>query len=279
MAVSIDLSAPHRIVAANAHFYKEPTEPLYIDRVMQLHDLIYLVDGEWTITENETNYALKKDDVLLLAAGRHHYTRQPCLPNTRTICVHVSCELGDRAEVGRALHLPSRIHVSSVSYAKQYFEEILAAMWSESPHKHRRMSALFDLLICELADQHDLATARKNDISMEIMRMVNTAQQRFYKVQEIVDIFNINPKQLDRVMRRSTGMTFSAFQMNRKLEMVALQLLVEPDARLKEIAAALGFCDEFHMSKSLKRKYGVAPAQYRQEGERAASQEEGRPVA
>ena len=35
------------------------------------------------------------------------------------------------------------------------------------------------------------------------------------------------------------------------------------DVRLAEIAATLGFCDEFHLSKAFKRKYGAPPSQYR----------------
>ena len=66
MIFSIDLSTKHQIVAANLHFYEKPTEPLYLNRTLQYHDLVYLVDGKWTITENEVDYPLEKDDVLLL---------------------------------------------------------------------------------------------------------------------------------------------------------------------------------------------------------------------
>ena len=72
MSFSFDLHAPRQVVAANAHYYKLPTAERYIDRVLPQHDLIYLIDGCWSITENETEYALQKGDVLLLAAGRHH---------------------------------------------------------------------------------------------------------------------------------------------------------------------------------------------------------------
>jgi two-component system response regulator YesN len=35
------------------------------------------------------------------------------------------------------------------------------------------------------------------------------------------------------------------------------------DAPLKEIAAELGFCDEFHFSKLFKRRTGLSPSAYR----------------
>lgn len=77
MAIGFNLAQPHRVVAANSHYYKTPTEVLYIDRVLPYHDLIYLVDGGWMSQKNGVDYPLEKGDVLLLAAGRHHYTRLP----------------------------------------------------------------------------------------------------------------------------------------------------------------------------------------------------------
>ena len=85
MALHFDLSAPHRIAAANSHYYKAPTDVLYLDRVMKYHDLVYLEEGGWCFTESEIDYPMEKGDVLLLAAGRRHYTRQPCAPRHKNL--------------------------------------------------------------------------------------------------------------------------------------------------------------------------------------------------
>ena len=77
MAISFDLSAARRVAAAASHYYAQATEPLYLDRVLTHHDLIYLREGAWAITEGDTEYPLERDDVLLLTAGHHHYTRLP----------------------------------------------------------------------------------------------------------------------------------------------------------------------------------------------------------
>ena len=42
-----------------------------------------------------------------------------------------------------------------------------------------------------------------------------------------------------------------------------MQPEMEPDLCLLEIAAALGFHDEFHMRKAFKQKYGISPQSYR----------------
>ena len=63
--IYLDLNATHSLAAANAHYYKEPTDEHYIDRTIHYHDFIYLIDGKWCFTENDTEYPLEKDDVLL----------------------------------------------------------------------------------------------------------------------------------------------------------------------------------------------------------------------
>ena len=51
--IYIDLKSNHTLAAANAHYYKIPTEEYYVDRTLQYHDLIYLIEGSWGFTEND----------------------------------------------------------------------------------------------------------------------------------------------------------------------------------------------------------------------------------
>ena len=51
--------------------------------------------------------------------------------------------------------------------------------------------------------------------------------------------------------------------METKLEMVRQFLLTQPDTKLREAAINYGFCDEFHLSKAFKKKYGYPPSKLR----------------
>ena len=64
-------------------------------------------------------------------------------------------------------------------------------------------------------------------------------------------------------MQKKVGMPFYSYQKNRRLEMAAMQIKMEPERKLKEIALSFGFHDEFHMSKVFKQKFGVSPQEYR----------------
>ena len=263
MSFSFDLHAPRQVVAANAHYYKLPTAERYIDRVLPQHDLIYLIDGCWSITENETEYALQKGDVLLLAAGRHHYTRLPCKAGTRTFCVHVTCAPGDCAENPQALCLPTLLPMSGSVRIHGCFEDLVQTFWLDSPYKQERMQALLCLLFLELDREQHRQAPKGGDLAARAIEIITATPHKRYPAKEIADMLYVSTRTLDNAMHKKVGMPFYAYQKSRKLEMVASQLIMEPDLRLQEIATAYGFHDEFHMSKAIKLKYGVSPQQYR----------------
>ncbi len=263
MSIHISLSNPHSVVAANSHYYKQPTDERYIDRTLPHHDLIYLIDGNWTITENEQEYPLEKDDVLLLSAGRHHYTRFPCAPETRTFCIHISCNPEDCAGPSDSIQLPTLIHTRNNPKIKQYFSEITSAFWQNSAYKKKQMSALLDLLLLELLDLTQAKQFSNVDLAAQAIEIITTAPHNHYTCKDVADMLYVSTKTLDKSMFQKVGMSFHTYQKKRKLEMAASLMETEPDIQLREIANMLGFYDEFHLSKSFKQKYGISPREYR----------------
>ena len=264
MSITIDLNTPHHVVAANAHYYKSPTEERYIDRTLPHHDLIYLVEGSWSITENEQEYPLQKDDVLLLSAGRHHYTRFPCAPETRTFCIHVSCDAKDNHKCDGSVPLPTLIHAHNNPKIKNFFDEITKAFWREGDYKEKQLSALLDLLFLELHFLTESTQSQTEDLAEQAIAIITAAPHMHYTSKEIADMLYVSTKTLDKSMLHKTGLSFHSYQKERKLEMAASLLKTDPDLQLREIANILGFYDEFHLSKSFKQKYQVSPREYRQ---------------
>jgi len=263
MAIRFNLGAAHQVAAANSHYYEKPTEPLYLNRTLQYHDLIYLCEGQWMITENEIDYQLQKDDVLLLAAGHHHYTRLPCAPGTRTMCIHITCEEGDLQDSGNIVTLPEHIQIRNYSGARRIFEKIISVYWSERSHKQEHLSTLVHQLLLELLDVTENISQSTDNLAEEMIEQVHSMPHKRFTTQEMAQKYHVSTKTIDSVMTRATGLSFAKYQTNRKLEMVAAQLRVEPDVKLSEIAATFAFYDEFHLSRAFKQKYGISPSQYK----------------
>lgn len=263
--LSIDLSAPRTIAAANAHFYKLPTEERYIDRVLQYHDLIFLEEGSWSMTESEREYPLQKGDVLFLASGRHHYTRLPCKEGTRTFCLHVTVAPGDTEENPSATTLPTHLHVRYPEKIHQYFSEIVTVFWSEAPYKEQRLRSLLSLLLLALYDEYRGQEVASESLADRAISMMNASPHRRYETKEMAALLFVSPKTLNNAMHEKTGLPFYAFEKNHKLNMAASLLKMEPEMKLSEIASAFGFHDESHLSKAFKQKFGLSPNEYRKQ--------------
>ena len=96
-----DLWAPRRVSAASYIAYKAPSQ--HPDRIMQEHDLVYFLEGEWEVYQDNIPYLLRRGDVLLLHGGRHHYSKRPCLAGTNTIYNGNECfPLSPRTSAGMA---------------------------------------------------------------------------------------------------------------------------------------------------------------------------------
>lgn len=264
MAIIFNAEHQHRVVAANIHYYEQPTVPLYLDRTLEFHDFIYVENGQWLFTEENNDYLLETDDVLLLSAGYHHYTRLPCLKETRTMCIHVTRENGDLEKGKGKLILPTLLHAGSNPNIKSLFHEIVDTCWSRSHFKQEKMSALVSLLLYELADlRSGKAEDAEQELANKTIALVDRTPHRSFRVQDVAEKFEVSTKTIERAIKKKTEMTFSKYQTSRKLEMAAQQMRVEPDIRLAEIAATFGFYNEFHFSRLFKNKYGLSPSKYK----------------
>lgn len=263
--IHIDLNSNHTLVAANAHYYKNPTEEYYIDRTLQYHDLVYLVEGSWGFTENDIEYPLVPNNVLMLAAGRHHYSRLPCAPGTKTFCLHISAEAGDNENNPEATCLPTLLNMKSAPDVKKCFDDIVSTYWTGGKYRDQKLTTLVNLLLLTIYEENQKQIDTNKDIATIAIEMVTSNPHKRYSSIEVANTLYVSTKTLDNAMRKKVGVPFYTFLKNQKLDMVAMQLEMEPELKLHDIAISFGFHDEFHLSKSFKKKFGVSPQEYRKQ--------------
>lgn len=91
--------------------------------------------------------------------------------------------------------------------------------------------------------------------------------ERYYSdgitVQSLTELLQISPRHLNRLVRQKTGKSPLDYMQAVRLEAVAKYLLKYDNVTLREIAQAVGFYDEYHLSRSFKKYYGTTPQAYR----------------
>jgi AraC-like DNA-binding protein len=100
----------------------------------------------------------------------------------------------------------------------------------------RRLAPLFDVLAAKLDEAPGLLGAAR--------------------------LLSMSPSYFMRFFRKATGSTYSSYVDHLRLSK-AYQLLVESDLPLAQIAGETGYCDQCHLSRHFRRRFGTSPGRIR----------------
>lgn len=259
MNIQFDSCTRHKITEANTNFYVSPFK--HPSRTMDVHDFIYMLDGEWKFSQNKKMYALQNDSILILSANHRHDGISPCRPNTKTMYFHVSAEPGDlcfQSDNSTETGLRSLTDVSRSHNVKKTFENIVNAKLARHEEK---ASILFDLLICELLEynkQTDYSSAGE-----QVKNIIHKNPERFFSNKDLADRIGISLKGLETKFKAQFGITIHQYMLQFKIQQAKTDLTNFQEMPIKEIAYNLGFYDEYHFSRQFKSITGMSPRQYR----------------
>ena len=81
-------------------------------------------------------------------------------------------------------------------------------------------------------------------------------------LEELARVVQRHPVHLARAFRQAFGETVGDCIRNARLQQAA-RLLLTSRRPIAEVAALCGFCDQAHLARSFRRRYGTTPAAYR----------------
>lgn len=151
----LEKMAARHITSAN--YITSVNGMVHPDRVLPEHDFLYMLDGEMEVFEDGTAYEMQTDDLLILAAGRHHYGKKLCNPGNRHMYFHVlptECEAGwnqageNLLSVGKGVPQEEKQAVQSQKdfcqscatllsckshpRIRRYFQELISEYWQKA---------------------------------------------------------------------------------------------------------------------------------------------------
>lgn len=229
------------------------------------HDFVYMTEGFWDFTLDGVTYDVCPGDVFILPAGTVYTGVSPCTPGTKNTFIHTTFAEGDRrcgaAEKGGAssIRLNPVIHCQNDPMVKDLFDEIQLTHASDMAQKEQIQSVLFQALLCYLYRCDRKTIVRNHDIVDESLAILKQSPHMFYKESEIAAMLFVSVKTLRNGFKKRYNKTFYRYQIDYKLEQAFLMLVNHPDIKVYEVAYELGFCDEFHLSKAFKNKFGISP--------------------
>jgi len=258
-------SVTRNVITANHVFYTIPEK--HPDRVLNMHDIFYVIDGQESVYFEDIEYFINPGDVMLLPGNYHHYGKRLYKPDTHAIYIHFTMEKADhkikKNEMisSDAIVMPVFMHTNNRDVFN-YFQAIAKIYLSNSHNKVLRCSSLLNLLIVELSEHNKQLSTRHNDIIDAVLMLIYNHPQKFYTIPELAKFSGLCSKSLTSHFRSVTGQSIHKYQMNSKLDQIAALLKSHAFSNLKAVAQNFGFYDEFHLSSCFKRKFGISPVRY-----------------
>ncbi len=261
MGSTFVLEARRAVSAAGKNIYMSPV--LHPDRIMDEHDLIYLIAGAWEVCQNGERFMMHPGDVLILHAGQHHYGVCPCEENTQTFYIHMQNYEGDLYVTDGVAGIGALVHCQSHPQIRDLFASITELFWQKGDANRARLSALCTLLLCDLCECHPPGEADSRTMLENALRILGREPNRFFRLRELADMLYVSDKTLRNAFVRAYQKTPRQYQLDRKMHEARMFLENYPAMTLEMIAESLGFYDAFHFSRTFMKLYGVSPSSYR----------------
>ncbi|WP_438445418.1 AraC family transcriptional regulator [Gorillibacterium sp. sgz5001074] len=242
-------------------------------QIADTHVLLIVTDGEGTLTLADQECRLHRDTVYLGSPGESYgVTAEPSHGLKLVLLrfdVYRQEERGELRQGKLDPELPDVYGLHRVLAGDQLSalcSSILECREMKDPMERLRCQSLFHQLIYAILRGRSL---RQPEDSRSGVERARGYMDRFYfsdiTIDRLAQLSNTSRKYFVDLFKKTYGV--SAMDYLTALRMKHAKLLMsrspDPKRRLKEIAQAVGYADEFYFSRKFKQVVGVSPKEYR----------------
>jgi len=238
----------------------------------ELLELIFVLSGECTLTEENHVYHLKADDILMLDAFTSHEL-------SSSDCVYASLQI-DQTRIEDSF--PSPIHpafscnsqIPGKEAAFDRLRQIIAYIIKNNADKPAGFELKNWIYIYELAEvlfmnfrvEHSEALEKKNHRYAERVREISTIIKEHYTedltLSSLADMVHLSVPYLSKFFMEHFGVNFLTYLTNLRVKKSEFEL-INSEKTIETIAADCGFPNANAFTSSFKKEYGVLPSVYR----------------
>lgn len=226
-------------------------------RVIDSYEIIFMLDGDAYIREDEIEYELHPGDIFLLRPFHVHEGSRISAPPPRFYWMHFLISDPELLEF-KHLNINETVQSDNITF---YFSQLLHT--TTSPFYDASSSDALTLLIISYLNVCVKTMIDRSDrLVNEMMEYIRGSLPQVQTVQSVSRHFGYNPDYLSTLFRTKTGMGLKEYLDKSRIN-YAKSLLMSSSYSIKEIAAQLGFASPQHFIGFFKYHEGISPLKYK----------------
>jgi AraC family transcriptional regulator, transcriptional activator for feuABC-ybbA operon len=241
-----------------------------VTRTLQHHELALFTGGKGGIIIENKRYQIKEGMLFYISPDVRHSIDLDAGEPIGVVTVHFSyahVSLNDgkwavRDEV-KMLPLPPAQEIKDYYHIEDIFKKLVDSWNGKLPgYEFITKTWLQQLLIVILRNtkkqDQNYSTSLKVEKIIEYMHQNIKSRVTLTELSELV---HLSCFYLSRAFKNTTG--YSVIEYFNKIKIdKAKELIIEGDKKVKEVAQALGFTDEFYFSRIFKKIEGISPSEF-----------------
>jgi len=241
-----------------------------ITRTLQHHELIFIKGGKGYVTINDKRYQVNESMLFYVCPNVLHSIEIGIEELECFLSVHFSyAQVGfndgkwDIKNEIEILPLHPVQELKNYYHIEDIFRKLVDSWDAKLPgYEFITRTQLQQLLI--VIYQNIKKQNQNYSISLRVEKIIQYMHQNINNkitMTELSELVQLSPSYISRAFKEASG--YSVIEYFNKIKIdKAKEQLMEGDKKIKEVARALGFIDEFYFSRIFKRIEGISPSEF-----------------
>lgn len=259
----MDIAITTNLIPLNGGVFKSSGSGSHPERTIDSNELIFVVEGQLKMFEEDENHVLNAGDTLLLEGGLRHGGSAPYPPKLSFYWVHFKTEPLSGEKTCRTFDIPKTVSIRKPQTLIELFRIFLDNQESYSPDPGISQLTLLQILRhLVVFGVNALSGPRPKALVGRVESYLDVNARSAISTSSIAKALNVNSDYMGRVFKKATGRSVTRAIHERRVR-VAKRLLMDNLLNISEIAYECGYSDLPHFRRMFKKIAGMTPSEYR----------------
>lgn len=236
------------------------------DRVIESHEIIYVVRGTLRLHEEGKEFAVTAGEYLILLPGVRHWASEDYPPGLEFYWIHFRVaspeDPGGRARSG--IDVPRHGRVGDPERLEELFRWFLDAQ--EQQDLDAKLANALCLMMLLVVDHRPRGASTEDEhipmLARQAKRLLSRSFQEDVTTSLLARKLTCNPDYLGRLYKQSFGSSIMDDLHTLRIRL-AKTLLMDEELNVNEVAARCGYHDTTYFRRMFRRHVGMAPSRFR----------------